>query len=327
MNEELRWGILATGGIARAFATDLSMHGFTIHAVGSRSARAADSFAADFGIPNAYGSYEELVADPQVDIVYVATPNSCHAANAKLALQAGKHVLIEKPMTINAREAREIVALAADSNLLVMEAMWTRFLPHMVRIHEILNEGTLGDVSSFIADHTQVLASNPEHRINALELGGGALLDLGVYPISFASQMFGTPATIHALASFKDTGVDAQVAVQLEYPGGRIASLFAASTVCGPNTATILGTDGRIEIDSVWYMPTSFTVYNNDNRATEAFESEVIGRGMQFEAMEAEQLIRDGRIASKILAPEESIEIMRTMDAVRQSIGLRFPMD
>ena len=326
MTESIRWGILATGGIAHAFTSDLVQNGHTVQAVGSRSQAAADTFAAEFGIGTAHASYEALVNDPEVDVIYVSTPHPFHAEHAALALHAGKHVLIEKPIALNAREARQIVDLAASKNLLVMEAMWTRFLPHMVRIREILAAGTLGEVRSLIADHTQDLPDDPAHRLNSLELGGGALLDLGVYPVNFAHAVFGSPDTILASASFKATGADAQVATIFRYPGGQIATTFSSSDTLGPTTASIIGTHGRIDIDGVWYAPTTFRVLDNVGTVLEAFAAaEFTGRGMHFEAVEVEELIRAGRSSSDIMPAEESVAVMTTLDAVRAQIGLRYP--
>jgi predicted dehydrogenase len=325
MTDAIRWGILATGGIAHAFTADLVLNGFQVQAVGSRSQASADTFAAEFGIPTAHPSYEALAADPDVDIIYISTPHPFHADNARLALNAGKHVLIEKPITLNAREAREIVDLAASRNLLVLEGMWTRFLPHMVRIREILAAGTLGDVHTLIADHTQDLPTDPAHRLNSMDLGGGALLDLGIYPLTFASELFGSPETILASATFKPTGADAQVATTFRYPGGQIAQTLSASDTAGPNTATILGTKGRIDIDRVWYAPTDFRLLDSANEVVETFSAEVTGRGMHYQAAEAEQLIRAGKISSDILPVEELVAIMETLDLVRAQIGLRYP--
>jgi predicted dehydrogenase len=326
MTDALRWGILATGGIAHQFAGDLVKNGFTVQAVGSRSQAGADAFAAEFGIPTAHPSYEALVADPEVDIIYVATPHPFHEAHAALALEAGKHVLVEKPLTVNAGQARLLVALAESKNLLLLEAMWTRFLPHMARIREIIAAGTLGDVRSLIADHTQSLPDDPDHRINSLALGGGALLDLGIYPVSFASALFGRPETILASATFKDTGADAQIATIFRYPGGQIASLLSASDAKGPNTASILGTEGRIDIDAVWYSPTSFRVVNSANELIESYETpEITGRGMHFQALEAQRLVAAGLITSELLTVAESVQIMETLDEIRAQIGLGYP--
>ncbi|HEU0182972.1 MAG TPA: Gfo/Idh/MocA family oxidoreductase, partial [Agromyces mariniharenae] len=242
MTDRLRWGILATGGIAHAFTNDLRLNGFTVQAVGSRTQASADAFAAEFEIPNAHASYEALAGDPEVDVVYVSTPHPLHAGAARLLLEAGKHVLVEKPFTVNAREAQEIADLAASRGLLALEAMWTRYLPHMARVREIIAEGTLGEVRTLIVDHTQKLSADPAHRINALELGGGALLDLGIYPVSFSWDLFGAPLTIQSTATFKDTGADAQIANIFGYDGGRVASMLSATDTLGPNTAVVIGT-------------------------------------------------------------------------------------
>ena len=325
MTERLRWGILATGGIARLFTNDLKLNGFTVQAVGSRSQQSADAFAAEFEIPTAHGSYEALVADPEVDVIYVSTPHPLHVSNAMLALEAGKHVLIEKPFAVNTREAQAIADLASAKGLLVLEAMWTRYLPHMTRIREIIAAGTLGEVRTMIADHTQLLSDDPAHRINALELGGGALLDLGIYPISFAWDLFGAPLTVQATATFKGTGADAQVATIFGYDGGRVASTLSASDTRGPNIAFVLGTLARIEIDAVWYTPTTFRVVAADGTVLEEYRSEVVGRGMHFQAEAVERLVAEGNLTSDILPIDETVAIIGTLDAIREQIGLRYP--
>lgn len=325
MTDGLRWGILATGGIAHAFTNDLRLNGLTVQAVGSRSQAAADAFAAEFDIPNAHGSYEALVADPEVDVVYVSTPHPLHAGNARLVLEAGKHVLVEKPFTVNAREARQIADLAAERGLLALEAMWTRYLPHMVRIREVIADGTLGEVRTLLVDHTQKLPDDPLHRINALELGGGALLDLGIYPVSFSWDLFGAPMTIQSTATFKATGADAQIANIFAYDGGRVASMLSASDTLGPNTASVIGTLARIEIDRVWYTPTSFRVVAADGAVLEEFRSEVTGRGMHFQAEAVERLVAEGNLRGDLLDVEESVAIMGTLDTIREQIGLRYP--
>lgn len=321
----IRWGILSTGWIAQSFTSDLVLGGHTVAAVGSRTIESATRFAAGHGIPVAYGSYQELVRDPDVDIVYVATPHTFHAENAILALAAGKHVLVEKPFSVNAREAKEVVDLGLSRGLLVMEAMWTRFLPHVVRIREILAAGTLGEVSAFQADHTQNVPKDPAHRMNAPELGGGALLDLGIYPISFASHLFGTPHTVQSAATFQSTGVDARVAANFQYADGQMATTYSALDARGRNSATILGSKARIEIDATWYAPTSFRVIATDGEILETFETSITGRGMQYEAIEAERLIAAGQTGSPLMSPDETVSIMRTLDEIRSQIGLVYP--
>ncbi|WP_350347422.1 Gfo/Idh/MocA family oxidoreductase [Agromyces sp. G08B096] len=325
MTERLRWGILATGGIAHAFTTDLKLNGFDVRAVGSRRQEAADAFAAAHEIPTAYGSYEQLVADPEVDAIYVSTPHPFHAENAALAIEAGKHVLVEKPFTLNAAEAQRVADLAAERGVLVLEAMWTRYLPHMVRLREIIAEGTLGDVRTLIADHTQKITDDPAHRINALELGGGALLDLGIYPISFAWDLFGAPRTIQATATFKGTGADAQIATIFGYDGARVALTVSASDTRGPNTASIIGTEARIDIDPIWYTPTTFRVVSHDGSVLEEYRSEVTGRGMHYQAEAVERLVAAGTLGGDVLPIAETVAIMGTLDAIREQIGLRYP--
>jgi len=327
MTDSVRWGILATGWIAEQFVKDLNLHGHRVTAVGSRSQVSADKFAAAFGIPKAHGSYEALCADPDVDAIYVATPHPMHADNAKLALSHGKHVLIEKAFTVNAREAQEIVDLGASKGLVVLEAMWTRFLPHMLRIREIVRSGILGEIRSVVADHTQDLPDDPAHRLNALPLGGGALLDLGIYPISFTFDVLGTPKTIAAVAKFKDTGADGNIATMFTYDSGAIALTLSASDTAGRNLATILGTKGRIEIDKVWYTPTSFRRYDESNAVVEEYVSKVEGRGMQYQAAELERLVAEGKTAGTILSPTESVAIMACLDTIRQQIGLKYPTE
>jgi predicted dehydrogenase len=323
----VRWGILGSGGIAGQFVADLKLAGHKVMAVGSRATATAERFAAEFTLPQAHGSYEALVADDNVDIVYVATPHTRHHDDAALALRAGKHVLLEKPFTINAAEAQSLADLASERGLLILEAMWTRWLPHMVAVRELTTAGAIGDVRSIIADHTQKLPDDPAHRLNALELGGGALLDLGIYPISLASDLLGSPVSIDARATFRETGADAEVGILLCHAEGRTASIYTASNAAGPNRAAIVGTEGRIEIDAVWYMPTSFQLYDSRGNVVSTYDSKVPGRGMQFQADEAERLITSGRLTSEILPLTESVSIMSTMDQVRQRIGLRYPTE
>ena len=325
MATKIRWGILATGWIAELFVKDLQLTGHVVAAVGSRSQASADRFATMFGIAKAHGSYEALAADPDVDIIYIATPHPQHAAAARLALNAGKHILVEKAFTLNAVEAAEIVRLGASKGLVVLEAMWTRFLPHMRRIREIIAAGTIGEIRSVTADHRQKLPDDPKHRLNALELGGGALLDLGIYPISFTWDMLGKPTSIKASATFRETGADAQVATVFHYASGAIATTLSSSDSAGPNRASVVGTKGRIDIDRVWYSPTTFRVYDNANTVLETFDAPVSGRGMQFQADEAERLIASAQTESDIMPPTQSLQIMQVLDEVRNQIGLRYP--
>ncbi|THE06125.1 Gfo/Idh/MocA family oxidoreductase [Microbacterium oleivorans] len=321
----LRWGILATGGIAHAFTADLNTAGRTVSAVGSRRLESAQEFATTYGIPRAHGSYEELAADPEVDIIYIATPHSHHLPAAALALAHGKHVLIEKPLTLDADQAVAIRDLAADHGLLAMEAMWTRYLPHMVRLREILDAGVIGEVRLLSADHTQNLPTDPAHRLNDLSLGGGALLDLGIYPVSFAWDILGEPDEIRATARLGETGADTDVAISVRHASGGVSSLLTSSRAAGANAAQIVGTKGRIEIDGVFYAPTSFRVFDLDGTLAEEFHTEIEGRGMQFQALYAEKLIAEGRTDGDLLPIAESVAIMGTLDEIRRQIGVEYP--
>ena len=323
----LRWGILATGGIAHSFARDLRTAGLDLVAVGSRSQASATAFAAEFDIPRAHGSYEELVADPDVDIIYVSTPHPMHAENARLALEAGKHALVEKSFTVNRAEAESLRDLAAAKGLLVMEAMWTRYLPHMIRIHEIIDAGTLGEVRALFADHTQKITDDPSHRLNALPLGGGALLDLGIYPVSFAWDILGEPTTVHAAARLGDTGADTEVATLMVHRSGALSTTVSSARGSGPNSAHIVGTAARIDIDRVWYSPTSFTVTAPDGTVLERYETDIEGRGMQFQALAAERFVAEGELRGRELPIDESVAIMGTLDEIRRQIGVVYPTE
>lgn len=321
----LRWGILATGGIAGAFASDLRTAGLDLVAVGSRSQESADAFAARFDIAHAHPSYEALVADPEVDIIYVSTPHPLHHDGARLALEAGKHVLVEKAFTLNRGEAEDLQRLAAERGLLVMEAMWTRYLPHMVRIREIIAAGTLGEIRAVSADHTQLLPSDPAHRLNALELGGGALLDLGIYPISFVWDILGAPVSIQAAGRLIETGADAEVATIMTHATGAISTTLSSSRAAGPNAASIVGTKARIDIDRVWYTPTTFRVVLPDGTVAEEYSSDVAGRGMEYQAHAAERFVAEGLLEGDVLPIAESVAIMGTLDEIRAQIGVRYP--
>jgi len=324
LDKPLRWGILATGGIAETFTRDLQIAGLHVQAVGSRTQDSAQAFAARLGIPTAHGSYAALVADPQVDLVYIATPHPQHADAALLAIEAGKHVLVEKPFTLNAGQAVQVVARARARGVIVMEAMWTRFLPHMVRLREVIAAGTIGALRSVVAEHRQQMPTDPAHRANAPALGGGALLDLGVYPVSFAVDLLGEPVEITARARMSATGVDAEIATIMRHAHGALSTSVSALDAAGTNSAVVYGARGRIVIDPLWFTPTSFSVYNASGGCIERFEQAVPGHGMQYQAIELEALVRAGR-ESQRMPPTQSVQIMRVLDQMRAQIGLVYP--
>ncbi|WP_405474555.1 Gfo/Idh/MocA family protein [Paenarthrobacter ilicis] len=323
----IRWGILGTGFIAGLQTKDLKENGFTVQAVGSRSLDSSKAFAGQYGVATAHGSYEDLVADPLIDVVYIATPHPMHHANALLALNAGKHVLVEKSFTMNVREAQEIVDLAGSKGLVALEAMWTRFLPHMIRIRDIIAAGTIGEVRKVVASHNQSLPQNPAHRLNDPALGGGALLDLGIYPISFAIDILGVPSGIKASATMSATGVDRQTAAIFDYDGGAQALVDCELDAASANRAMVIGSKGYIDIEHTWYNPVPFTVYGADGEAVDRYDQPVNSRGMQFQAAEMERLVKAGEPAGTILPPSESVAIMAAMDEIRRQIGLSYSSD
>ncbi len=323
----IRWGILGTGNIAAAFAGDLRhLNDAEVVAVGSRRQANADAFADRFDIPHRHKTYQLLVSDSDVDVIYISTPQPFHHENAMLAIRAGKHALVEKPFTLNAPQARGLVTAAREESVFLMEAMWTRFLPHVVDIRNILNSGLLGDVRTVTADHGQWFARDPEFRLFSPTLGGGALLDLGIYPISFSSMVLGKPSAITAVSDPTFTGVDGQTSVILQHEGGRHAILTSSLEALSANRATIVGTEARVEVDSMFYTPTSFTVVYRDDRV-DRHEHIRVGNGLHYEAAAVGRCLRGGLVESPIMSLAESIELMETMDEVRHQIGLVFPQE
>ena len=320
-----RWGIMGTGGIAQSLAADLAyLPDHRVAAIGSRTIESANTFGELFPDAERYGSYEELVR-ADVDAIYIATPHTFHYENMKLALNAGKHVLCEKAFTINAEQAREVIDLARSKDLALQEAMWTRFLPHIRRVREIISAGTLGEIHTVIADHGQKLTPNPNPRLWSPELGGGALLDVGIYPIALAHMIFGRPETISAAATFSDLGVDLQTSMIFTYANGAHASLTSSFLSRTPNTASIVGDKARIDIDGIFYCPSSFTVIATDDSVIERYENNYVGGGLREEAATFATNINAGRLESSELPLNESLEIMEVMDEIRSIIGMRFP--
>ncbi len=321
----LRWGFLSAGGIATAVADDFRIAGINIQAVGARDLAKANEFADKFGIPNRHQGYEALVNDPEVDAVYISTPHPWHHQHALLALNAGKHVLLEKPFTINAREAQEIKELAATKKLFVLEAMWTRFLPSMDAIFAVINSGILGDIRLVTADHSQYLPHVA--RLWEPELGGGALLDLGIYPVSFAVRVLGLPKQVIAKTTLTGQHVDETTSLIFEYESGAQASLTTCMSAAGPVTATVVGTFGRIEIDTPFYNQTSFKVFNQGGEVIQSYDEKIKGVGRQYQGLHLEKCVADGLLESPVLSVTESVEIMKVMDALRAQMGVKYPTE
>ena len=321
-----KWGILGPGGIARAFAKDLQLlEGHEVAAVGSRTLSNAQEFAKTFG-GTAYGSYEELVADPTVDAIYVATPHPSHKENVITALNAGKPVLCEKPFAVNAHEAREMVAAAEKNGVALMEAMWARFLPHYADVREIIASGVLGQILTVQADHGQRLADRNIPRLVEPSLAGGALLDLGIYPVSFAHMILGNPANITASAVLIDKGVDAQTSMIFDYADGAQAILTTTMIEQTPCRAVVAGVNGWLEIDRTFYNPTSMRVVLFDGSVTQ-YPHTYTGHGLREQAEAFKKLVQSGKNQSEILTWKDTVDIMGTLDAVRSQIGLRYPFE
>ena len=320
------WGILGPGGIAKAFATDLQLlDGHTVAAVGSRTLKNAQEFANTFG-GTAYGSYKELVADPTVDAIYVATPHPAHKDNVIAALNADKPVLCEKPFAVSANEAKEMVAAAQKSNVALMEAMWSRFLPHYSQVREIIASGVLGKILTVQADHGQRLADQNIARLVEPSLAGGALLDLGIYPVSFAHMVLGNPSKITASSVLTDKGVDGQTSMIFDYADGAQAILNTTMIEQTPCRAVVAGVNGWLEIDRTFYNPTSMRVTLSDGSVTQ-YPNTYTGHGLREEAEAFKKLVLSGQTQSELLSWKDTVDIMQTLDAVRSHIGLRYPFE
>ncbi len=321
----IRWGILGAGGIATNFCEDLALlPDHHVVAVGARSAGTSDAFADRFGIARRHASYADLVADEDVDVVYVATPHPFHHDAALLAIEAGKAVLVEKPFTMDAAEARSLVGAARSRGTFLMEAMWTRFLPHIAAIRDVLASGRLGDLVLVTADHGQWFEKDAQHRLFAPRLGGGALLDLGVYPVSFASMVLGTATHVTAVSDAAFTGVDGQTSMILRDDDGRHAVLTTTLWAETTNGAAITGTEGRLDIDPTFYRPTAFTITDRAG-GRERVDIPVEGNGLRFQGAEVGRCLRAGLTESPLLTLEETVSVMETLDEVRRQVGLQHP--
>ena len=326
ISETIHWGILGPGSIAHQFAAGLqSVPGAKLYAVGSRTQANAEAFADKYEAPKRYGSYEALASDPDVHAIYIATPHPSHKDAALLCLNHGKAVLCEKPFTVNAKEAAEVIDLARAKDLFVMEAMWSRFFPAMARLRALLAEGTIGEARMLQADFGFRTGVNPEGRLFNLALAGGGLLDVGVYTVSLASMIFGTPTEVSGLAQMGETGVDEQAALTLKYADGQLASLTTGIRINTPQEAVILGTEGSLKLHAPWWKPSLLTV--SANGKSEEISVPFEGPGMNYEAQEVGDCLRAGKTESAILPLSETLSILKTLDTLRAQWGLKYPME
>lgn len=331
----LNWGVIATGNIAAAVTTDISrLPDARLHAVSSRSRDRAEQFAARFGFATSYyddghspvSGFEQLLADPDIDVVYVATPHGQHHQVAAAALRAGKHVLCEKSLTINAREAAELIELSEANQRFLMEAVWTRFLPSVQRAWEIIRSGTLGQIQWLQADLGFPAPYDPKARIWALDDGGGALLDLTVYPLTWALGVLGWPDSFTATGALNADGVDQQNSLQLSYSSGAQAQLTSSLTASSPRTVTVCGTKGWLRTNGPLHNPTELTIDTSDAGSRVETIGQV-GNGYVYEVREVTRCIQAGIIESPTMPRNDSLETMRLFDAVRADLGVRYPND
>jgi predicted dehydrogenase len=323
---DIRWGILGPGAIARRFAAGLKeLPDAEISAVGARSRESADAFAGEFGVSRRHVGYAALAEDPEVDVIYISTPHVFHAEHAELCLNAGKPVLCEKPFAVNAREAGRVVALAREKEIFLMEGMWTRFFPLMERLRKMVTDGAIGEPRMLAVDFGFRAGINPSGRLFDPALGGGALLDVGVYCVSLSSMFFGPPVEVSGLAHLGETGVDEQSATVLKHEGGRISSLYTAVRTSTPQEATLMGTEGSVRIHSPWWQPGSMTVTRPGEE--ELIEQPFIGNGFAHEAKAVMEYLRAGKTESEVMPLDETLAIARTMDEIRAQWGLEYPRD
>lgn len=329
----LRWGVVSTGNIANSVSQDLALlEDAELYAVSSRTQAAADTFARALGFTKGYGDdgdvpgYQRLFEDPAVDVVYVATPHAQHFQIASAALRSGKHVLCEKALTINAREATELVKLAREQKVFFMEAVWSRFLPSMQRAFSIAASGELGQIQWVNADLGFPAPYDPAARIWALNDGGGALLDITVYPLLWALGTLGFPQSVTAIGTLNDDGVDSQNALTLGYDTGAQAQLTSSLMAHGPRTATVAGGLGFLQAVGSVNNPRELMIRIGwDEPRREQFD--VVGIGYTYELREVTRCIQQGLTESPVMPLEDSINVMRLFDGVRSQLGIRYPND
>lgn len=331
----LRWGVIATGRIASIVVSDLSLlPDAVLHAVSSRTLAGAEAFAAEHGFNHAYGDhagvglsgYQRLLQDPDVDVVYVATPHASHYAVALEALGAGKHVLCEKPLTLNARHAEHLASVARDKGLFLMEGVWTRFLPSMQRAAEIAASGELGEVRWIQADLGFPAPFDPEARLWKREEGGGALMDLGVYLLTWAQAALGRHRSLTASSHLNSDGVDTTTTMTLQYPSGAQAQLLASLSTVSTQTATVAGTRGMLRCGSPLFNPRQLTItLASGEQRVEDFPA--AGRGYTYQLREVTRCIQQGHRESPTLPLADTLATMSLLDQARRQCGIRYPGD
>jgi predicted dehydrogenase len=330
MTQVIRWGILGTGKIAKAFAAALKdTPDAKLAAVASRTMDSATKFGQEYGAERFHGSYQALADDPEVDVIYIGTPHPMHHENALMCLNGGKAVLVEKSFTMNRAQAEDIINLARAKKLFVMEAMWTRFMPAVVEAKRIVDSGEIGKPANVTADFGFTSDAGPEHRLFAPELGGGALLDLGIYPLSMASFFLGPVTAVKAQAEMGPTGVDMQTAFTLSHRDGGVSSCACSLRSRTPTELTISGTKGFVRLHDRFHNTEiiTVTVVDGASRSERTLNLPRSGNGYTHEAQEVGRCIRAGLIESPVMPHDETLSIMGTLDDIRTQIGLRYSAD
>jgi predicted dehydrogenase len=321
----VRWGIASTGGIAASFTRGLALlPDAEVIAVASRTRESADRFAFDHEIPHRHASYESMANDDDVDVVYIGTPHSRHCDDTLLYLNAGKHVLCEKPFALNEEQATRMADAAQRNQRFLMEAIWSRFLPAYVQLRHIVSDGRIGDVAVVEASFGFRAPFDPAHRLFALELGGGALLDVGLYPVQLAHMLLGEPDEVTANAEIGETGVDEQIAVVMSYDDGPMAVAMAAVRAKLASTARIGGRKGIIVLPAMMHHP-QYLEITDERGAVDHIDTPAEGNGLHYQAEEVHRCLRAGRLESAVMPLADSRAIARTLDRARADIGLRYP--
>lgn len=322
--KRINWGILAPGNIARKFASDLKLvPGSILKGVGSRHIERSKAFAEEFGAGQAFGSYEELAKSPDIDVVYIASPHTSHFEHTMLCLEHGKHVLCEKPLAMNSHQVELMHKKAKEKNLFLMEAFWTRFIPSYQKFRQLALDGTIGEIKLIQADFGFNLPFEPNHRLWNKELGGGSLLDIGIYPVFLALDIAGVPDEIKAKAFFSQTKIDESCAVIFSYESGKkIASLSSSIVSHTPIEAIISGTNGRIKLKRMWHIPSSIEIETETEKQTIKFEEK--GFGYEYEISEVNKCLLEGKTESELFPLEFSHKLHQTLDKIRRQIGLEY---
>ena len=324
-NKKIKWGILSTGWIAHKFATALQVvENSEIYAVGSRNMESAQKFATEFNIPKAYATYEELVSDPGIDVIYIGTPHNLHVENTLLAMNHNKHVLCEKPLGVNLKEATLLIETAKEKNLFLMEALWSRFLPNIIKTKELIDSGEIGEVKLLTASFSILSDNGPEHRHYNIDLCGGTILDTGIYNIFLSLLLLGKPKSFTAMAGLSEQGGDNSCSYTFQYEKDTLSVMYSSFLAETPVVAEIHGTKGKIVLNHLWFCPGNVKLIYRDGKE-KTFEFKFKSNGYEFEAEETVNCILAGKTQSDLWSWNDSIQLISQMDSIRKGCGIVYP--